>query len=185
MPFASLIRSCSVRLLAYPPPCRELTHRPVMGQEPRQSTSNVGHIQKPSIQALIHGLNRHYYSIAISTRKTELEEAMLLNLHKQNWSEGLRMRDFEVHKKDNEATVQVCHPCALRCATLISYAQRMLSLANAYQKSLQEEAAMTPEQLKTRHVGKQDPKRHLEDEVERAMGSQISQSLATVLAMQG
>ena len=46
----------------------------MMGQEPRQTTSNVGHLAKPSIQALIHGLNRHYYSIAISYRKNELEE---------------------------------------------------------------------------------------------------------------
>ena len=30
--------------------------------------SNLGHLHKPSIQALIHGLNRHYYSIAISCR---------------------------------------------------------------------------------------------------------------------
>ena len=29
---------------------------------------------------MIHGLNRHYYSIAINYRKTELEERMLLNL---------------------------------------------------------------------------------------------------------
>ena len=46
----------------------------MMGQEPRQTTSVVGHLAKPSIQALIHGLNRHYYSIAISYRKNELEE---------------------------------------------------------------------------------------------------------------
>lgn len=32
------------------------------------------------VQALIHGLNRHYYSIGINYRKTELEERMLLNL---------------------------------------------------------------------------------------------------------
>ena len=32
------------------------------GQESRQTTSNLGHLNKPSIQALIHGLNRHYYS---------------------------------------------------------------------------------------------------------------------------
>lgn len=35
----------------------------MLGQEPRQTTSNVGHLKKPSIQALIHGLNRHYYSM--------------------------------------------------------------------------------------------------------------------------
>lgn len=32
------------------------------------------------LQALIHGLNRHYYSIAINYRKTPLEERMLGNL---------------------------------------------------------------------------------------------------------
>ena len=34
-----------------------------------QTTSNLGHLNKPSIQALIHGLNRHYYSIAINYRQ--------------------------------------------------------------------------------------------------------------------
>ena len=48
----------------------------MLGQEPRQTTSNVGHLHKPSIQALIHGLNRHYYSIGIAYRKHELEESM-------------------------------------------------------------------------------------------------------------
>ena len=43
----------------------------MLGQEPRQTTSNLGHLNKPSIQALIHGLNRHYYSINISYRKNE------------------------------------------------------------------------------------------------------------------
>lgn len=54
----------------------------------------------------------------------------------------------------------------------------MLSLASAYQKSVQEETTLTEDQLKTRHVGKQDPKRHLEEAVEQAMGDQVSQSLA-------
>ena len=40
----------------------------MLGQEPRQTTSNLGHLHKPSIQALIHGLNRHYYSIGINYR---------------------------------------------------------------------------------------------------------------------
>merc|ERR1712014_492534 len=53
------------------------------GQEPRQTTSNIGHLNKPSITALIHGLNRHYYSIAINYRKNDLEQKMLLNLEAQ------------------------------------------------------------------------------------------------------
>lgn len=79
----------------------------VLGQEPRQTTSNIGHINKPSIQSLIHGLNRHYYSIAVNYRKTELEQAMLMNLHKRNWTEGLKLRDFKVHKEANEKAIKV------------------------------------------------------------------------------
>merc|ERR1712187_994931 len=46
----------------------------VLGQEPRQTTAVLGHLQKPSIQAIIHGLNRHYYSIPINFRKNKLEQ---------------------------------------------------------------------------------------------------------------
>lgn len=64
----------------------------MLNQEPRQTTSNLGHLNKPSIQALIHGLNRHYYSIGINYRKHELEEHMLLNLSKKSWTDGLMLQ---------------------------------------------------------------------------------------------
>lgn len=79
----------------------------VLGQEPRQTTSNMGHLHKPSIQALIHGLNRHYYSLAINYRKNELEEKMLLNVYKKKWTEGFLTEDFEAHQGANEAVVKV------------------------------------------------------------------------------
>lgn len=82
-------------------------HSVISGREPRQTTSNIGHINKPSIQALIHGLNRHYYSIAVNYRKTELEQSMLMNLHKRNWTEGLKLRDFNLHKDANEKAIKV------------------------------------------------------------------------------
>lgn len=53
----------------------------------------------------------------------------------------------------------------------------MLKLAQEYNTSVQEESAMSEQDLKTRHVGKQDPKRHLEEAVESAMGRNILQSL--------
>ncbi|CAL5345277.1 unnamed protein product [Camellia sinensis] len=56
---------------------------------------------------MIHGLNRHYYSIAINYRKNELEEKMLLNLHKKKWTDGLTLQRFDTHSKTNEQTVQV------------------------------------------------------------------------------
>ena len=36
----------------------------------------------------MHGLDRHCYSIAVNYCKTELEQAMLMNLHKRNLDGG-------------------------------------------------------------------------------------------------
>eukprot|EP00656_Telonema_subtile_P034513 TRINITY_DN3858_c0_g1_i2.p1 TRINITY_DN3858_c0_g1~~TRINITY_DN3858_c0_g1_i2.p1 ORF type:complete len:303 (-),score=50.59 TRINITY_DN3858_c0_g1_i2:59-967(-) len=118
----------------------------MMGQEPRQTTSNVGHIQKPSIQALIHGLNRHYYSINIAYRKNELEQRMLLNLYHQKWTAGLKLEDFKEHSKNNEERLK-----------------KMRNLATKYEKLVQDEIKTDAETLAISNVGKQDPKKHLKD----------------------
>jgi 26S proteasome regulatory subunit N11 len=118
----------------------------MLGQEPRQSTSNLGHLNKPSIQALIHGLNRHYYSIGINYRKTALEENMLMNLHKHVWTEALEMDDFRHEGCKNKDRLQ-----------------QLVTLADGYEKRVKEETELTKDQLKTRYVGKLDPKKHLED----------------------
>jgi len=136
----------------------------MLGQEPRQSTSNVGHLNKPSIQALIHGLNRHYYSIVIDYRKNELEEQMLMNLHKRNWTCGLTVDRFEDHQVKNEETVE-----------------KMLKLAGEYNDRIQEEEGKTAEQILVENVGKIDPKKHLESNVLDLMSSNIIQCLGTML----
>ncbi|CAI0378343.1 unnamed protein product [Linum tenue] len=136
----------------------------MLGQEPRQTTSNLGNLNKPSIQALIHGLNRHYYSIAINYRKNELEEKMLLNLHKKKWTDGLTLRRFDGHSKTNEQTVQ-----------------EMLNLAVKYNKAVQEEDELPPEKLAIANVGRQDAKKHLEEHVSNLMSSNIIQTLGTML----
>lgn len=137
----------------------------VLGHEPRQTTSNLGHLQKPSIQALIHGLNRHYYSISINYRKNELEQKMLLNLNKKSWSDGLRLTEYSEHSNKNETTIK-----------------NMLDLANNYNKALEEEEKMTPEQLAIKNVGKQDPKRHLEENVDILMTRNIVQCMGAMLS---
>jgi len=136
----------------------------VLGQEPRQTTSNLGHLQKPSIQALIHGLNRHYYSIPIKYRMNETEQQMLLNLHKKSWLEGLTLQDYSVHASTNESMVK-----------------SIVGLAGQYHKCLEEEEKMSPEQLAIKNVGKVDPKRHLEDHVETLMTANIVQCLGAML----
>jgi 26S proteasome regulatory subunit N11 len=136
----------------------------MLGREPRQSTSNIGHLQKPSIQALIHGLNRHYYSIVIDYRKNKLEEEMLMNLHKRNWTQGLTIERFEDHKASNEAILD-----------------KMIKLTEAYNERIQQEEGKTVEEIMVDNVGKVDPKRHLETNVADLMSANIIQCLGTML----
>jgi len=136
----------------------------MMGIAPRQTTSNLGHLRKPSIQALIHNLNRHYYSINIDYRKNELEQKMLLNLHKKTWSQGLKIRTPDDHSQQNEKTMQ-----------------RLLDFSKQYKKRLEEEENKTPEEVTLANVGKLDPKKHLENDVEELMAANITQCLTTML----
>jgi len=136
----------------------------MLGQEPRQTTSHIGHLQKPSIQALIHGLNRHYYSIVIDYRKNELEEQMLMNLHKRNWTNGLTVDRFEEHQKKTEDVVD-----------------RMLKLSTDYNERVQQEEGKSLEQVLVDNVGKVDPKKHLEASVADLMSANIIQCLGTML----
>jgi 26S proteasome regulatory subunit N11 len=136
----------------------------MLGQEPRQTTSNLGHLNKPSIQALIHGLNRHYYSINISYRKNELEEKMLLNLNKNKWSEGLRLERFDKHGESNEKVVQ-----------------ELKGLADRYEKAVAEEDALTAAELLVKNVGRQDAKKHLTENVRKLMSDNIVQTLGSML----
>uniref|UniRef100_A0AC34FJP5 MPN domain-containing protein n=1 Tax=Panagrolaimus sp. ES5 TaxID=591445 RepID=A0AC34FJP5_9BILA len=135
-----------------------------LNQEPRQTTSNIGHLQKPSIQALIHGLNRHYYSIPIAYRTHDLEQKMLLNLNKQSWMESLQLENFTTHCQHNEESVS-----------------QMLKLSQLYKKSLEDEENMTDEQKAIKNVGKQDPKRHLDETVNKMLADNIVQNLASMM----
>lgn len=136
----------------------------ILRQEPRQVTSNIGHLNKPSIQALIHGLNRHYYSLNINYRRNELEEKMLMNLHKQDWSDSLTLKNYETHEQDNKKTVAA-----------------MLELAKNYSKSVDEEGKLTTEQMEVKNVGKMDPKRHLTEHVDVLMSNNITQCLTAMI----
>jgi len=136
----------------------------ILRQEPRQVTSNIGHLNKPSIQALIHGLNRHYYSLNINYRRNELEEKMLMNLHKQDWSDSLMLNNYEVHQQNNKKTVAA-----------------MLELAKNYSKSVDEEGKLTTAQMEVKNVGKTDPKRHLKEHLDILMTNNITQCLTAMV----
>ncbi|TIB73066.1 Mov34-domain-containing protein [Wallemia mellicola] len=132
----------------------------LMGQESRQSTSNLGQLIKPSIQGLIHGVGRHYYSLAIQYRKSKAEERMLSSLSGKAWTKGLEIEQADKFRHNNQNAVE-----------------KFSTLADQYGKSVAEELTLTPEQLSTRHVGKQDPKRHLEEHVTKSLEQSTVQML--------
>jgi len=139
----------------------------MMGQEPRQTTSNIGHLNKPSIQALIHGLNRHYYSIAAAYRKNDLELKMLMNLRKKNWMYGLTVNDYD---KQQEA-------CEEQMASFYD-------LAKKFKQRLKDEKELTEEQKKVAHVGKIDPRKRLNMKIDETLKSNIVQNLGAMVNAQ-
>lgn len=136
----------------------------MMGLPPRQTTSNLGHLRKPAMQALMHNLNRHYYSVNIDSRKSALEQSMLLALHKHSWSRGLTLRDWEEHARANAKALE-----------------RMLGHVREYQRRLDEEEGKTALQVLVASAGKLDPKKHLEEAVEDVFANNISQTLGSML----
>ena len=65
-----------------------------------------------------------------------------MNLHKHVWTEALQMEDFRDEGGRNEERLK-----------------RLVGLAEGYEKRVKEETELTKEQLKTRYVGKVDPKK--------------------------
>lgn len=136
----------------------------MLGQEPRQTTSNVGHLQKPSITALIHGLNRHYYSLCISYRKGELEQTMLLQIGRKNWTAGLRVEEFTKQKdRTDESLAQAS------------------KLTKAYNETIRDEINLTKTQIAVKSAGKVDAKKRLEAESESLLTNNILECLGTML----
>jgi 26S proteasome regulatory subunit N11 len=118
------------------------------GAEARQTTSNLGYLNKPSMEAVFKGLNRYYYSINISYRSNELEQKMLLNLYKNKWSKCLKLED---PGKAGESVSAGITKCA--------------KLGVDFQKRIEEEVSKSESELKIKNTGKLDPKRHTQEEV--------------------
>jgi 26S proteasome regulatory subunit N11 len=89
---------------------------------------------------------------------------MLMNLHKNTWSDGLVLAKFEDHSAQNERTVK-----------------SMLDLTEQYNKRVQDEEEKTPEELEVLNVGKLDPKKHLETDVYDLMAFNTVQCLGAML----
>lgn len=137
----------------------------MLGQEPRQTTSNIGHLNKPTLTGLIHGLNRHYYSIAINYRKNDLEQKVLLNLGRKKWTDGLKMTTFDTAETTNENLIK-----------------DMSNMTEKYNQAIQLEFKCTEDEFVVKQAGKVDAKKRLESDVDEIMTDNILQALGCMLA---
>lgn len=136
----------------------------MMGAEPRQTTSNIGHIARPSYVALAHGLNKYYYSIAINYRKNQNEQKMLLNLNKSNWTNSLKLRDYTDQHSTNVETLKT-----------------LSKLATDYNKWIKEEMKKTREEFIVASVGLTNPKKQLGMQIENSLNTNVMDCLGTML----
>ena len=134
------------------------------GAEPRQTTSVIGHLTRPSIAAIIHGLGRHYYSLAIGYRKNALEAQMLMNLHKRKWTKGLSVSRFDDARTRDEALLG-----------------GIAGHAAAYAARVADEEGKTEVELAVAGVGKVDSKKRLDADCTALFGANIVQALGTAL----
>ena len=68
----------------------------------KQVCGNEAYLNKPSFAAIIHGLNRNYYTIRGEYKLDKLELNMLLNLEKKIWTDYLKIPNYNFNLIENQ-----------------------------------------------------------------------------------
>lgn len=109
---------------------------------------------------------------------------MLLNLNKRSWMDSLAVHNYTEHCRSNNDSMQnVLKLAKAYNKVTLNVIQKCVILFRANLQSLEEEEKMTREQLAIKNVGKQDPKRHLEETVDEMVNSNIVQGLASTICV--
>ncbi|KAI5172314.1 26S proteasome regulatory subunit N11 [Nematocida sp. LUAm3] len=136
----------------------------ITGAEARQTTSNIGYLNKPTLVSMLHGLNRHYYSINIQYKKTELEENMLMSHHKKTWVDCLKMENTKKFLSSVEQKQK-----------------KLKDLGKSFVKRIEEEKILIEENKEIASVGKVDVRRRILTETEKLMSENTMQHLITLI----
>ena len=105
--------------------------------------------------------------------------------------DGLTLAEYSEHSKLNENTVSDMLELAknynkvrfleFKTGFKININRMDVHCDCSLFQALEDEEKMTPEQLAIKNVGKQDPKRHLEEKVDTLMSTNIVQCLGAML----
>ena len=112
---------------------------------------------------------------------------MLLNVYKKKWTDGFLLDRFDTQAAANESTVKARATRITRRRRVRGRSRRgrprqgLRDLAEKYEKAVVEEDTLSAEKLAIANVGRQDAKKHLEDNVTQLMGANIVQTLGMML----
>ncbi|CAI8508819.1 unnamed protein product [Hanseniaspora opuntiae] len=160
--------------------------------EPRQTTSNIPFLNKPNITALVHGLNKAYYSLNIDYLKDTEEMKVMMLLHKKQWTNGLILdkgedleekENFCNHERDLENLTKLTKLYNKKVDEEIKMKEKLEKKEKESEEKekdeekKEEEKDEKSEEDDVRYVGKQDPKRHLKDLTDKLLQDNIVQVL--------
>jgi 26S proteasome regulatory subunit N11 len=89
---------------------------------------------------------------------------MLFNLHKSNWSNSLKLSDFTTQHQVN-----------------VDKIKEFSRLSGLYNKWIKEETKMTREEFVVHSVGKLNPQKHLQTEVEETLNANVMDCLGSMV----
>lgn len=165
---------------------RLIEQSPIMAQETRQTSSNLGHIERPSAISLVHGCTHFYYNLSISYRRNLLEEQMLINLRKIEWAAGFKLKGFGALLKENEDTLKKEKELADLFVVRINEENAAAKVDTNRGREFEVHSTETKEEklekLSISKVGKIDPKKRLEEVVQKSIETNLSQILGISLS---
>ena len=127
-------------------------------EEPRETTSFVGNLEKPSIKALVRGLGRLYYQMPVAYRLNKSEQQVLMSLNRPIWSDGFKIAGFVKRDEDNVKRIK-----------------NMKKAADNYRRSIIDEENMDQRELLSRHVGKINPKEFINQNSKELSDNSVTQ----------
>ncbi|KAL0237479.1 hypothetical protein PCE1_000876 [Barthelona sp. PCE] len=136
----------------------------ISSELPRETTSNIGHLKKPNMAALIRGLNKNYYSLNIENRKTEEDINMFLSLDNTKRTSSLNVEHYQDFQPN-----------------LLNNARDLIKMTQDFKDMIDkrcEEEELKPYKPK---IGKIDPKRHLRSNTDEQIVKELNQTIGAFL----
>ncbi|KAL6740903.1 hypothetical protein Aduo_014211 [Ancylostoma duodenale] len=135
--------------------------------EARQTTSNMGHLVRPSLVSTVHGLGLRYYSLNCAYKLTTREQKMLSRLNQKAWLDGMNIRNFSAVDQSNSDQIE-----------------EMLKLTQLFTKDIQSDKPATNSEQQIKRYGRLNAKQKLEQLCNEIMADNIVQELSTVISTQ-